>query len=54
MAEKREKFMTLESLREILLKKKSEGSLSKLGEWMLSGKSTGWMINESDVKYAMR
>lgn len=52
--EQNKKISALEELRQLLLKKRAEGSLSKLGEWMLAGKPTGWTINDSDVKYAMR
>lgn len=35
-------------------KKAKDGKLSKLGEWLLSGKETGLYIKEQDMKYILR
>lgn len=41
----------LQFLRE---KKARDGKLSAIGEWMLSGKSTGWYIKPENMRYVMR
>ncbi|HIY88146.1 MAG TPA: hypothetical protein H9824_05520 [Candidatus Bacteroides pullicola] len=35
-------------------KKARDGRLSKIGEWFLSGRSTGLYIREEDMKYILR
>lgn len=35
-------------------KKEQDGKLSKFGEWVLSGQSTGWVLEDKNVKYVMR
>lgn len=35
-------------------KKEQDGKLSKFGEWVLSGQSTGWVLEDKDVRYVMR
>lgn len=35
-------------------KKERDGKLSKIGEWFLSGKSTGWYIEDKNLKYILR
>lgn len=40
---------------EVLREKKAkDGRLSKIGEWMLSGKHTGWVLEDCNVRYVMR
>lgn len=35
-------------------KKEQDGKLSKFGEWVLSGQSIGWVLEDKNVKYVMR
>lgn len=35
-------------------KKEQDGMLSKFGEWVLSGQSTGWVLEDKNVRYVMR
>lgn len=35
-------------------KKEQDGKLSKIGEWVLSGQSTGWVLEDKNVKYVLR
>lgn len=35
-------------------KKEQDGKLSKFGEWVLSGQSTGWVLEDKNVRYVMR
>lgn len=35
-------------------KKEKDGKLSKFGEWVLSGQSTGWVLEDKNVRYVMR
>ena len=35
-------------------KKAKDGKLNKLGEWFLSGKSTGLYYEKKDLKYILR
>lgn len=35
-------------------KKNRDGKLNKLGEWMLSGKQTGWTYDTKDIRYILR
>lgn len=35
-------------------KKEQDGKLSKFGEWVLSGQSTGWGLEDKNVKYVLR
>lgn len=35
-------------------KKEQDGKLSKFGEWVLSGLSTGWVLEDKNVRYVMR
>lgn len=35
-------------------KKAKDGKLSKIGEWFLSGKRTGWYVRDEDMKYILR
>lgn len=35
-------------------KKEQDGKLSKFGEWVLSGPSTGWVLEDKNVKYVLR
>lgn len=35
-------------------KKEQDGKLSKFGEWVLSGQSTGWVLEDKNVKYVLR
>lgn len=35
-------------------KKEQDGKLSKFGEWVLIGQSTGWVLEDKNVKYVMR
>lgn len=34
-------------------KKEQDGKLSKFGEWVLSGQSTGWVLEDKNVRYVM-
>lgn len=36
------------------VKKEQDGKLSKFGEWVLSGQSTGWVLEDKNVKYVLR
>ena len=47
--EKKEEFDAF--LRE---KKARDGRLNKLGEWLLSGKKTGWTMDKKDMKYILK
>lgn len=35
-------------------KKEKDGKLSMFGEWLLSGQSTGWVLEDENVRYVMR
>ncbi len=35
-------------------KKEQDGKLSKFGEWVLGGQSTGWALEDKNVRYVMR
>lgn len=35
-------------------KKEQDGKLSKFGEWVQSGQSTGWVLEDKNVKYVLR
>lgn len=35
-------------------KKEQDGKLSKFGEWVVSGQSTGWVLEDKNVRYVMR
>ena len=35
-------------------KKEQDGKLSKFGEWVLSGQSTGWVLEDKNVRYVMK
>lgn len=41
----------IEFLRE---KKKKDGRLSAFGEWILNGGSTGWILEDKNIRYVMR
>lgn len=40
--------------RSLRAKKEQDGKLSKFGEWVLSGQSTGWVLEDKNVRYVMR
>lgn len=52
---KQEKERKRKEFDEYLKKKKAkDGKLSKLGEWLLSGRQTGLYIKDRDMKYILR
>lgn len=38
----------------LMEKKKKDGKLNKLGEWLLSGGDTGWRMEKKDMRYILR
>ncbi len=52
--EKKKKEKTTDILNMLRAKKEKDGKLSKFGEWLLSGKSTGWVLEDENVKYVMK
>ena len=51
---KTKKGKTADILNLLREKKQKDGKLSKFGEWLLSGNSTGWVLEDENVKYVMR
>lgn len=51
---KKETTKATDILNLLRAKKEQNGKLSKFGEWVLSGQSTGWVLEDKNVRYVMR
>lgn len=54
MKKEKKKISNEERFDELRRIKSSGGRLSRIGEWLLAGGSTGWHYDKKDLKYILK